>query len=184
MSRRCSPGLARPRGPELDTTPAPGPGTGFRGCRLWSISATVRHVSAVKIRAVRPREVEQVLELWRVAGENADRPVDRRESVDRLIDRDGGSLLVALDGEQIVGTLIAGWDGWRAHLYRLAVLPEHRRRGIARALLDAAAERLIALGAGRLDAMVLEGNDDGQRLWDAAGYAPQPNWRRWVREVG
>lgn len=79
--------------------------------------------------------------------------------------------------------MIAGWDGWRAHLYRLAVLPEHRRKGVARALLDAATERLVSLGASRLDAMVLEGNEDGQQLWDAAGYAPQPNWRRWVQHV-
>lgn len=136
-----------------------------------------------EIRPASPDEVHEVLALWPVAGENADRPVDRREAVDRLLARDPDSLLVARDGERIVGTVIAGWDGWRAHLYRLAVLPDHRRRGVARALLDAAAERLTALGASRLDAMVLDGNEDGGRLWEAAGYAPQPNWRRWVRYI-
>jgi len=62
----------------------------------------------------------------------------------------------------------------------------HRRgagAGLARALLDAATDRLVALGAGRLDAMVLEENGDAHRLWEAAGYAPQPRWRRWVRHV-
>ena len=104
---------------------------------------------------------------------DADRPRDRREAVDRLLERDPESLLLAVEDERILGTLIAGWDCWRAHLYRLAVLPEYRRRGIARVLLDAAAERLVSMGASRLDAMVLEGNVDGQRLWDAAGYAEE-----------
>jgi len=54
---------------------------------------------------------------------------------------------------------------------------------ISRSLLDAAAARLITLGASRLDAMVVDSNADGQRLWTAAGYAPQQNWRRWVQHV-
>ena len=37
--------------------------------------------------------------------------------------------------DRVVGTVIAGWDGWRAHLYRLAVAPDLRGRGIARQLL-------------------------------------------------
>jgi ribosomal protein S18 acetylase RimI-like enzyme len=140
-------------------------------------------VIELTIRAASRDEVEQILLLWQVAGENVDRPVDRREAVAQLLDRDPRSLLVAVEGEQLVGTLIAGWDGWRAHLYRLAVLPEYRRRGIARSLLEAAAERLTTLGASRLDAMVVDSNEDGQRLWGAAGYSPQPNWRRWVQHV-
>jgi ribosomal protein S18 acetylase RimI-like enzyme len=136
-----------------------------------------------KIRTAATSDMDEILGLWSIAGENVDRPVDRRAAVDRLLDRDPESLLVAVLDGRIVGTVVAGWDGWRAHLYRLAVLPEHRRRGLARALLDAATERLTALGAGRLDAMVLDDNTAGHRLWEAAGYSPQLNWRRWVRHV-
>jgi ribosomal protein S18 acetylase RimI-like enzyme len=82
-----------------------------------------------------------------------------------------------------VGTVIAGWDGWRAHLYRLAVHPDHRRQGIGSLLLNAAEQRLAALGATRFDAMVLEGNELGASTWRARGYAPQEEWRRWVRTV-
>ncbi|MBM7518404.1 hypothetical protein [Nocardioides nitrophenolicus] len=46
----------------------------------------------------------------------------------------------------------------------------------------AAAARLVALGAGRIDAMVLQHNDLGQTIWRAAGYRRQDEWRRWVRE--
>jgi ribosomal protein S18 acetylase RimI-like enzyme len=37
------------------------------------------------------------------------------------------------DGE-IVGALIAAWDGWRGNMYRLAVREGHRREGIGLAL--------------------------------------------------
>jgi hypothetical protein len=30
--------------------------------------------------------------------------------------------------------------------------------------------------------MVLEHNELGQRAWQAAGYAPEPQWRRWVKK--
>jgi ribosomal protein S18 acetylase RimI-like enzyme len=130
-----------------------------------------------------PGDVPELLALWAVAAENDGRPGDTAQAVFALLERDPGACLVARQGDRIVGTLIAGWDGWRAHLYRLAVHPAMRRRGIAQALLDAGAARLRSLGATRLDAMVLEGNELGHALWQASGYIPQAEWRRWVKPV-
>jgi ribosomal protein S18 acetylase RimI-like enzyme len=75
----------------------------------------------------------------------------------------------------------AGGDGWRCHLYRLAVRPAWRRRGVGSALLRAAEDRFKALGAARADAMVLDSNDLGQNLWRANRYRRQDDWRRWVK---
>jgi hypothetical protein len=41
----------------------------------------------------------------------------------------------------------------------------------------------VAVGATLLDAMVLEGNELGQALWEASGYIPQAEWRRWIKPV-
>jgi ribosomal protein S18 acetylase RimI-like enzyme len=129
-------------------------------------------------------DVPELLALWAVAAENDGRPADTAQAVLALLERDPGACLVARREGRIVGSLIAGWDGWRAHLYRLAVHPAARRRGIATALLEAGAARLAALGATRLDAMVLEGNELGQAVWRVSGYTPQAQWRRWVRPAG
>lgn len=138
----------------------------------------------IRLRPATPADVPALMALWQVAAENDSRPSDTAAAVERLLERDPEACLVAdLDG-RLVGSIVAGWDGWRAHLYRLAVHPDCRRQGLARRLLAAAEERLVALGAGRLDAMVLEGNELGQSLWASSGYAPQPEWRRWVRPVG
>jgi ribosomal protein S18 acetylase RimI-like enzyme len=138
---------------------------------------------SISIRAATADDVDSLLALWAIAAENASRPRDSAEAVRTLLARDPGACLVACADGRLVGSLIAGWDGWRAHLYRLAVLPDARRQGIGRALLDAGAERLKELGATRLDAMVLDDNELGQSLWRGAGYQPQENWRRWVKPV-
>ncbi|ANJ29050.1 GCN5 family acetyltransferase [Agromyces aureus] len=128
-------------------------------------------------------DIGGLIAFWQVAGENDGRPVDTPDAVARQLERDPDALIVARAEGRIVGTVIAGYDGWRAHLYRLAVLPSHRRRGIARELMRRAEARLAAFGVSRIDAMVLEHNELGQSLWSSLGYTQQSDWRRWVRGV-
>lgn len=135
----------------------------------------------VVLRSGRADEAEALLRFWARAGENASRPADEPEAVVRLVQRDPGALVVAELGGRVVGTVIAGWDGWRANLYRLAVDPDVRGRGIGGLLLSRAEDRLRALGAQRFCAMVLDDNEQGRAFWVSAGYAPQDEWRRWVK---
>ena len=141
-------------------------------------------IPGVILRAATRRDVDDILAFWRQAAEDTDRPIDRPEAVEGLIARDPVALLLAIREETILGCVIVGWDGWRAHLYRLAVHPDHRRRGLASWLLAAAEQRLWDYGAIRIDAMVLDSNDAGHGIWSAAGYVPQANWSRWVKPVG
>ena len=90
----------------------------------------------VIVRAGRPEDVSTVLRFWTQATSVAS-STDDPESVRALLARDPEALLVAeLDG-RVVGTLIVGWDGWRAGLYRLAVDPSLRRGGIGGSLVRA-----------------------------------------------
>jgi ribosomal protein S18 acetylase RimI-like enzyme len=139
-------------------------------------------VSKVKIRTARLAEVSGLLAFWARAAEGAS-ITDDADGVTRLLVRDPDALLVAEREGAIVGTVIAGYDGWRCHLYRLAVDPAQRRQGIAAALLAAAHERFVTLGGRRADAMVLDHNELGQHAWRAAGYHPDEQWSRWVRPL-
>ncbi len=135
------------------------------------------------VRVATADDVDAVLGFWRLAAEDSDRPVDRREVVEGLVTRDPHAMLLVVGREGILGCLVMDWDGWRAHLYRLAVHPDYRRRGIGRWLLAVAEQWLRAAGAIRIDAMVLDANRSAHALWSAAGYSPQDNWSRWVKPL-
>ncbi|MER5640987.1 GNAT family N-acetyltransferase [Kitasatospora sp. NPDC002227] len=139
-------------------------------------------MSDLLLRAARVDEISELLAFWARAAEGTSIS-DDEAGVARLLARDPGALIVAERGGALVGTVIAGWDGWRASLYRLAVAPEARRQGVSKALLAAAEERFVALGGRRGDAMVLTANEQGQHAWAAAGYRPEEQWRRWTKPL-
>lgn len=139
----------------------------------------------VRLRPAEPADTAAVLALWAAAAKGTS-ITDDADGVGALLARDPQALILAertADG-RLVGSVIAGWDGWRCHLYRLAVDPAQRRQGIAAALLAAVEERFAALGGRRADAMVLDHNELGQHAWRAAGYGPEPAWTRWVKPLG
>lgn len=128
-------------------------------------------------------DVVPVLTLWRDA-EGPLSPTDNVEGVGRLLRHDPGALLVAEGSGEVVGSLIATWDGWRGSLYRLAVDPDWRRQGIGRELVRRGEGRLRELGALRLTALVAGTDLQAIGLWRAVGYERQPGTSRFVRMLG
>jgi ribosomal protein S18 acetylase RimI-like enzyme len=105
------------------------------------------------IRPVRRDEFPTVLQLWIEVGASP-KVTDSIEGLTRLTSEPGGIMLVAIIDTRIIGTVVGGWDGWRGNIYRLAVSPEHRRKGIARRLVQEISVALYAKGAQRLSALV------------------------------
>ena len=116
------------------------------------------------VRPGQPEEIPEVLALWREAG-SVPGVSDDPASLEPLLETSADALLVAQVEGRVAGTIIAGWDGWRGSLYRLAVLPPARRRGIALRLVAEAERRLAAKGARRLSAIVLSEHDPAVALW-------------------
>ena len=139
---------------------------------------------APRVRAARADDVPAVLALWARARSAAASTPDTPEALARLLATGPGALLVAEDGAggAIIGALVAAWDGWRGNMYRLAVDPPHRRRGVATALVRAGEERLRALGARRITVLVAHEEAEAVELWVAAGYALDAAIARFVRQ--
>jgi ribosomal protein S18 acetylase RimI-like enzyme len=132
------------------------------------------------IRDCRPDEAETLLLLWRQAGAQPS-VTDTAEDVRRALTDGRAQVLAAESGGRLVGSLIASFDGWRGNLYRLAVHPDHRRRGIARALVAAGEERLARQGARRITALVDGADARALAFWNAVGYAHDPLHVRFAR---
>jgi ribosomal protein S18 acetylase RimI-like enzyme len=88
---------------------------------------------------------------------------------------------VAVDGSTLVGSVVAGWDGWRGSVYRLVVAPTHRRQGLGGRLLAAAEDHLRGVGAVRLQAVVVETEAQATAFWQATGWEQQQQRLRFVR---
>lgn len=137
-----------------------------------------------RIRHASEHDIEQVLALWDAAS-RTETVTDTREGVLGPLDADREALLVAeSDGGEIVGSLIAAWDGWRGSFYRLAVHPDRRRQGLATALLREGERRLRARGAARFTAIVTDDDPGAMGFWAATGYEQQESRARFVRNVG
>jgi ribosomal protein S18 acetylase RimI-like enzyme len=66
-------------------------------------------------------------------------------------------------------------------MYRLAVVPDRRREGIARRLVEHGERSLKARGALKVTALVGRGDAQAEGLWRAAGYRDDTAIGRWVR---
>jgi ribosomal protein S18 acetylase RimI-like enzyme len=63
-----------------------------------------------------------------------------------------------------------------AHAAGMWVEPEHRRGGVAAALLDASLADARRRGARRMQLHVTEGNDGAQRIYERAGFVFTGRW--------
>jgi ribosomal protein S18 acetylase RimI-like enzyme len=81
---------------------------------------------------------------------------------------------VAEAAGEIVGVILGTHDGRRAWLNRLAVAPDFRRRGIARALVRTVEERVDALGIDIVAALIESDNDASVAFFDSIEYRHSP----------
>ncbi len=123
-----------------------------------------------------------MLSLWHAAGAHATTGT-HRDGVSTLLAADPEALIVAEADGQLVGSLIAAWDGWRGSFYRLAVHPDRRRQGLATELVRAGERRLRERDAERLTAIVAEDDPGALDFWIAVGYERQRSRARFIRGV-
>ncbi len=124
--------------------------------------------------------MDSVLQLWAEADSEPSH-TDDVESLTELIAHDPGALIVADGDGRLVGSVIAGWDGWRGSVYRLVVARSERRSGLGSRLLAEAESRLGAAGAVRMHAIVVETEPVALSFWAASDWDQQDHRLRFVK---
>lgn len=126
--------------------------------------------SAIQIHSFSLEQTEAVVALWERCG--LTRPWnDPRKDIARKLLVQPELFLVAATDEQIVGTVMAGYEGHRGWINYLGVDPAYQRQGIGRLLMSAAEEKLQARGCPKINLQVRSTNSAVIAFYNAIGYA-------------
>jgi ribosomal protein S18 acetylase RimI-like enzyme len=112
-----------------------------------------------------------IIDLWkRTEGVGLSGEDDSKDSIKIFLDKNPTSCFVAESNNEIIGTIMAGNDGRRGHIYHLMVKPEHRKKGIGRTLLKKAEESLRREGIRKIFLVAFKENKTGNTFWQINGY--------------
>ncbi len=124
----------------------------------------------VTLRPYQADDAPAVIDLWLQchltrSWNNPTRDLERKGLVQPEL------FLVALQGVQLVGSVMAGFDGHRGWLNYLAVHPDVQRQGVGRLLVEEAERQLLALGCPKVNLQIRCSNQVAQAFYRKLGYA-------------
>jgi ribosomal protein S18 acetylase RimI-like enzyme len=130
---------------------------------------------SIGIRPFSVADTEAVVELWRETGLTRSWN-DPYQDISRKLTVQPELFLVAEAGGEVVGTVMAGYDGHRGWLYYLASAPARRGEGIARRLVERVEELLLEMGCPKVQLMVRPENGIARGFYAALGYESFETW--------
>ena len=121
------------------------------------------------LRSYEPGDREALVALWSIC--ELTRPWNNpHRDIDRKLARDGDNLLVLEEDNQLIGSVMVGYEGHRGWVNYLAVHPDHRRQGLGRLLMDEAERRLRDLGCAKVNLQVRASNETAREFYRQIGY--------------
>ena len=121
------------------------------------------------IRPFAVTDTDEVVTLWEECG--LVRPWnDPRKDIERKLRVQPELFLVAQDGTEVVGSVMAGFDGHRGWIYYLAVAASHQRLSLGRALMQQAEKLLVEVGCPKVNLMVRSTNEAVIGFYRRLGY--------------
>lgn len=125
----------------------------------------------MEIRAYRESDENRVISLWNevfayTAPHNKPTAVIQHKLA---VQRD--LFFVAERGGELIGTLMAGYDGHRGWIYSVAVAPGARRQGTGTSLMKHAEAELASRGCPKVNLQVLTSNAGTVEFYRKLGYA-------------
>ena len=122
------------------------------------------------IRPMTADDYDKVFAMWQITTKRALSGADSRESIARYLERNPGMSQVALDGDSVIGTVLAGHDGRRGFIHHMAVHPDYRRHHIGRELALTALEKIGSDGIEKTHIFCYRDNSLGQNFWKSLGF--------------
>ena len=139
-----------------------------------------RRIMNYDISPVTIDDYDALYDLW-CSSEQSKRalnPVDdTKEGIERYLKRNPTTCFKACptDSSRIIGVILTGHDGRRAIIHHMCVHEDHRREGIAHALVQKAEEALKKEGINKIFGLVFKDNDVANAFWEKQGYSLRTN---------
>ena len=116
-------------------------------------------------------DYDQIVALWQKAGLSY-KPEgrDRKDTIRSQMAVNPDFFLGAFEGVRLLGVLVVSTDGRRGWINRLAVDPNCRRKGVAKALISEAERILREHGMRIFCALIEDTNSGSMRLFKDCGY--------------
>ena len=125
----------------------------------------------IVIRAFGPQDEPAVVELWETAFPDEPPCNNPTDVIDRKLSVQSDLFLVCIAGGRLVGTVLAGFDGVRGWVHKVAVDPGFQRKGIASRLMKAAEGGLAEMGCPKVNLQVRSLNVAVVEFYRSAGYS-------------
>lgn len=125
--------------------------------------------TSLRIRPFEARDAAAVIALWQACGltrpwNDPARDIARKQAVQPEL------FVVGELAQQLVASVMAGYDGHRGWVNYLAVHPDCRRQGLGEALMGHVERELQAMGCAKLNLQVRSDNAAVLDFYRALGY--------------
>ena len=113
---------------------------------------------------------DRVFDLWKRCEGVGLSDSDSRENIQPYLERNSGMSLIAELDDELAGVILAGHDGRRGYLHHLAVLPEYRRQGTGKLLVNSCLKKLKEAGILKCHILLFNNNREGLKFWESIGW--------------
>ena len=126
-------------------------------------------MAALQLRPFEEGDRQAVIRLWR-ACDLVKPQNDPGKDIDRKLQVDRDLFLVGLLGDELVASVMGGYEGHRGWVNYLAVDPAHREQGLGRQLMVAIETMLHERGCPKVNLQVRESNHEAVAFYESIGY--------------
>ncbi|MBI9111142.1 GNAT family acetyltransferase [Maridesulfovibrio ferrireducens] len=123
----------------------------------------------MQVREFKQEDEEKVIELWKecnlVAPWN-----DPKNDIRRKMIIDPDLFLVGIYKNEIVATVMGGYEGHRGWINYLAVSPEVQKKGFAKKIMNCVEDRIKAKGCPKINLQVRKTNTEVLAFYQGLGY--------------
>ena len=144
---------------------------GFFALEILEIFKIQKGVVFMEIRIMSIDDYPAVYSLWRgIEGFGLRTIDDSYEGIARFLKRNPKTSIVAVEDEQVIGTILCGHDGRTGFFYHVCVEKSHRHRGIAKEMTQYAMDALREEGINKVSLVAFCSNENGNACWHELGW--------------